>query len=76
MERTARQDLVAATDPKRMKETQYRDRAAGTKFVPSALNTFGALFDRSDRFLVECVTLPSRECARLGPLLACCAHGS
>ena len=34
VERTARQDFVAATDAVRRKETHYWDRAAGTKFVP------------------------------------------
>ena len=75
VERAARQDLVAATDAERRKETHYRDRAAGTMFVPFALETDGALSDRSDRFLVECATLASRESAGLWPLLACCAHG-
>ena len=66
VERAARQDLVAATNDRR-KETHYRDRAAGTKFVRFALETYGALSDRSDRFLVECTTLASRECAKSGP---------
>ena len=39
VERTARHDLVHATDAERRKETHYRDRAAGTKFVPFALET-------------------------------------
>ena len=56
MERAARQDLVAATDAERRKDTQYGDRAAGTKFVPFALETYGALSDESDRFLIECAT--------------------
>ena len=30
--------------------SHYRDRAAGTKFVPFALETYGVLSDRSDRF--------------------------
>ena len=67
VERAARHDLVAATDAERRKETHYLDRAAGTKFVPFALETCGALLDRSDRFLVECATLASRESARSGP---------
>ena len=58
------QDLVAATQADRRKETCYRDRARRTKFIPFALETYGALSDRSDRFLVECTTLSSRECAR------------
>ena len=70
LERAARHDLVAATDAKRRKETHYRDRAAGTKFVPFALETYGGLFDRSDRFLVECATLASRECAGSGPTIS------
>ena len=41
-----------------------------TKFVPLALETYGALSDRSDRFLVECAT---RESAGSG---SGCAHGS
>ena len=61
VERAARHDLVAATHAERRKETHYRDRAAGTKFVPFALEMYGALSDRSDRFLVECATLASRE---------------
>ena len=63
VERAAGQDLVTATDAERRKETHYRDRAAGTQFMPSAFEMYGALSDRSDRFLVECATL------------ACCAHG-
>ena len=70
VERAARQDLVAATDAERRKETHYRDRAAGTKFVPFALETYGALSDRSDRFLVECATLASRDCAGSGPSIS------
>ena len=70
VERAARHDLVAATDAERRKGTQYRDRAAGTRFVPFALVTYGALSDRSDRFSVECATLASRETARLGPSIS------
>ena len=39
VERRARQDLVAATDASRRKETHYWDCAYGTKFVPFALET-------------------------------------
>ena len=67
VERATRQDLVAATDAERRKETHYLDRAAGTTFVPFALETYNALSDRSDRFLVECATSASRECAGSGP---------
>ena len=70
VERAARQDLVAATNAERRKEAHYRDRAARTKFVSFALETYGALFDRSDRFLVECATLASRECVRSGPSIS------
>ena len=70
MERAVRHDLVAATDAERRKENHYRDRAPGTKFVPFALETYGALSDRSDRFLVECATLASWECARSGPFIS------
>ena len=70
VQRTARHDIVAATVAERRKETHHRDRAAGTKFVPFALETYGGLFDRSDRFLVECATLASRECARPGSSIA------
>ena len=38
VERAARHDLVAAADAKRRKETHYRDRAAGTIFLPLLLN--------------------------------------
>ena len=65
VERAGRHDLVAATDAERRKETHYRDRGARTKFVPFPLETYVALFDRSDRFLVECVTSASRECSLL-----------
>ena len=41
VERAAMQDFFAATNAKRRKETYYRDRAAGTKFVPFALETYG-----------------------------------
>ena len=70
VERAARHDLVVATDAERRKEAHYRDRAAGTKFVPSALETYSALPDRSDRFLVKCATLISRECTRSGPSIS------
>ena len=42
VECAARHEIVAATDAERRKETQYRDRAAGTKLVPFALETYGA----------------------------------
>ena len=45
-------DVVAATNAERRKEAHYRDRTSGTKFVPFALETYGALSARSDRFLV------------------------
>ena len=70
VERAARQDLVAATDAERRKETHYRDRATRTKFVPFGLESYGALLDRSDRFLVECATLASKECARSEPSIS------
>ena len=38
-----------------------------TKFVPFALETYGALSARSDRFLVECASLASRGCGGSGP---------
>ena len=41
VDRTARHDIVAATDAERRKETHYRDCAAGTKCVPFALETYG-----------------------------------
>ena len=65
VKRAARQDLVVATDAERRKETHYRDRAAGTTFVPFALETHGEFSDSSDWFLVECATLASKEC--VGP---------
>ena len=70
VERAAIHDLVAATDAERRKETHYRDRAPGTKFVPFALETYGALSVRSDRFLVECATLASRESVGSGPSIS------
>ena len=53
VERVAKRDVVAGTDAERRKETHYRDRAIGTRFVPFALETYGALSDRSDHFLVQ-----------------------
>ena len=35
--------------------------------MTSTLETYGALSDRSDRFLVECATSAARECAGSGP---------
>ena len=70
VERVAWQDLVIAINAERRKEIHYHDRAAGTKFVPFARGTYGALCDRLDRFLVECATLASRECARSGPSIS------
>lgn len=68
VECAARLDLVAATDAERRKESHYRDRAAGTIFEPFALETYDALSDRSDRFLVDCATIASRESAGSGPV--------
>ena len=73
-ERAATQDLVAATTGERRKETHHLDRAARTNFFPYALETNGAFSHRSDRYLVECATLASRE--SIGPLLSCCGHSS
>ena len=53
-----------------IQETHYRDGAAGTKFVPFALETCGALSDRSDGFLVECATVASRDCAGSRPSIS------
>ena len=64
------QDLVVATDAERRKETHSQDRAAGTIFVPFIVETYGALSDRSDRFLVECATLASRKSAGSGPFVS------
>ena len=66
MGRAARHDLFAAIDAERRKEAHHRDYAARTKFVPFALETYSALFDRSDRFLVVCATSASRESAGSG----------
>ena len=49
MERAARKYLVAATNAERRKEVHSWDRTSGTKFVPFALETYGALSARSDR---------------------------
>ena len=38
--------------------------------MPFALETYGALSHRSDRFLVECATLASRECAGSRPSIS------
>ena len=70
VERAARHDLVAARDVQRRKETHYRDRAPKKKFGPFALETYGALTNRSDRFLVECATLACRQCARSRPSIS------
>ena len=53
VDRAARMDLVAATEAEKCKERHYGDRINGTKFVPFALETYGALSARSDRLLVE-----------------------
>ena len=63
VERAAKQVPVAATYTERREETHSRDRADGTKCVPFALKTYDALFDGSDRFLVECATFAYGECA-------------
>ena len=68
--RSAHFEAEVIIHAERRKETHYWDRAAGTKFVPFALETYGAFFDRSDRFLVECATLASRECAGSGPSIS------
>ena len=70
VERAARHDIVAATDAERRKEAHYRDRVAGTIFVPFTLETYGALSGRSDLFLVECATLASRESSGFGPSIS------
>ena len=48
-------------------EAHYRDRTSGTNFVPFALETYGALSARSDRFFVECASLASTGCGGSGP---------
>ena len=68
VELAATKNLGAATNAERRKETHHRDCALGTRFVPFALEVEGASSDRSDKFLVECATLASRECARPRPL--------
>ena len=62
--------ISSPTDAKRRKDTHCRDRALGMKFVPFVLETYFALSDGSDRFLVECATLASGECARSGPFVS------
>ena len=57
VELVARHDLVVATN-----------HATRTKIVPFALETYDALPNRSDGFLVECAPLASKESAR-----SCCA---
>ena len=81
MDHATIEDLVAATDAERRKQTHYRDCKTRTKLVPFALETYGAFSDRSDRFLVKCATIASGEYVGLGlvcmqDLLACCAHGN
>ena len=58
------------THAEQRKETHNRDRAAWMKFVPFALETYCALCDRSDRLLVECATLASREGAGSRPSIS------
>ena len=70
VECATRHDLVATTHAERRKETRYRNCAAGTNFIPFVLETYAALSDRSDRFLVECATLASWECARARPSIS------
>ena len=41
-------------DAGRRKETHYLDRAAGTEFIPFALETYGALSEASNRLLLGC----------------------
>ena len=76
VERAARHDLVAATDAERRKEAHYRDRIAWTKCVPFALETFGALSDRSDFFWSSVPLYHLESPQARGPPLACRAHGS
>ena len=66
VERAARQDLVTTTAAKQGKETHNQDRAAGKKFVPFVLETYGAPSVGSDFCLVKCATLASRECVGSG----------
>ena len=67
MAHAARMDLVAATEAEKCKERRYRDRTSGTKSVPFAVETYGALCARSDRLLVECASLASKGCDGSGP---------
>jgi hypothetical protein len=60
VERAAERGLVAASDAERKKEAHYRDRAQGSVFVPFALETYGALSEKSDGFLKDCAR---RTCA-------------
>ena len=50
VERAARQYLGAALDVERRRASHYRDCVVRTKFVPFALEMYGALSNESDRF--------------------------
>ena len=67
VERAARIDLVAALNAEWRKEAHCRDRTSWNMFIPFALETYGALSARSDRFFVDCASLASRGCAGSGP---------
>ena len=67
VERAARIDLVVSTGAERRKEAHYRHCMSRTMFVSFALETYGVLSARSDRFLVECAFLTFGGCAGSGP---------
>ena len=76
VERADTQDLVGATNAERKKKTHYRDCVAQTKFVPFAFETYDAFFYRSDRFLVECATVASKEGGGSRPSSSLFKYGS
>ena len=62
VERAARQDLIVAIGAERRMETHYWDRAAGTKFVPFAFETYGAFLTGRIDFGRVCNVSIERVC--------------
>ena len=72
VERAARHDLVAATMQSEGRKPIIGIAHLGQNLCPLLLRrtVHSALSNRSDRLLVECATLASRDCARSGPSIS------
>ena len=63
-------EFLQECNEKFSKHTKFYPSYNCNFFAPFALETYGAMSDRSDRFLVECATLAPRECGGSRPSIS------